>query len=156
MDPRWEQRWRDKHQRLYADRSGSLGPSLEFLKELTRTMSDGGVPLILGTDSPEIPGMAPGASLWLDLETLVDAGLSPYEALVAGTRSSGSFIGKYVRDAEQFGTIEVGSRADLLLLDANPLDDIRNISRQEGVVIRGGWITHDELIERLEGLKSGN
>lgn len=156
MDSRWEQRWRDKHQRLYANRSGSLGPSLEFLEELTKAMSDGGVPLILGTDSPEIPGMAPGASLLLDLETLVDAGLSPYEALVAGTRTAGSFVRKYVLGAEQFGTIEVGSRADLLLLDANPLDDIRSISRQEGIVVRGGWITHDELIGRLKALKAGN
>src|SRR5215472_17333143 len=67
----------------YVTRKGSLGSKPQFLADLTRAFSDGGVPLLLGTDSPSIPGMFPGFSTHEDLERLVEAGLTPYQALSA-------------------------------------------------------------------------
>jgi imidazolonepropionase-like amidohydrolase len=102
-------------------------------------MQRGGVRLLLGTDSPTIPGMFAGASIHDDLRMLVESGLTPYEALVAGTRSAGEFAGRCF-GAEPAGLVAPGYRADLLLLSANPLEDIRNARAIVGVMARGRWI----------------
>ena len=101
------------------------------------------VTLLAGTDlSTNFKWISPGASLHDELDLLVAAGLSPMEALQAATRNPGRFL--HI-DA---GTIEVGKRADLVLLDANPLDDIRNVRLIRAVVLDG------KLLEpRFRGVK---
>ncbi|HKP11648.1 MAG TPA: amidohydrolase family protein [Blastocatellia bacterium] len=115
-----------------------------FLKELTPALQAGGVLLLLGTDS-SAPGLFPGASAQLELRELVEAGLKPHQALAAGTRNAGQFIKRHVRGAETFGTVAPGQRADLLLLEANPLTKVDNISRIAGVTVRGRWLSKGEL-----------
>lgn len=115
-----------------------------FLKELIPALQAGGVLLLLGTDS-SAPGMFPGKSAHLELHELVEAGLTPYQALAIGTKSAGQFIKRYVRGSESFGTVSVGERADLLLLEANPLTDINNMSQIAGVTVRGHWLTKAAL-----------
>lgn len=110
-----------------------------FLKEFTRALQTGGVLLLLGTDS-SAPGMFPGKSTQLELRELVQAGLTPYQALATGTTNAGQFISQHVRHAESHGTVSQGQRADLLLLEANPLTDIDNISKIAGVTVRGRWL----------------
>jgi imidazolonepropionase-like amidohydrolase len=83
--------------------------------------------------------MAPGWSLHDELRLLVGAGLTPYEALRAATANAGEFFAKHFH-AGPSGTITPGARADLVLLDANPLDDIRNTRKVRGVVVRGRWM----------------
>lgn len=80
---------------------------------------------------------------------LVRAGLSPYEALRAGTHGPALVLGHL----EEFGTLTTGKRADLLLLDANPLDDVANAARIGGVMVRGRWLATSELEAMLDGLK---
>src|SRR6202012_3087339 len=80
-----------------------------------------------------------------EIETFVRAGLTPYQALVTSTRNPAVFFGTL----DETGTVEAGKRADLVLLDANPLDDIRNIERTDGVVLNGRWFTRAELIKRM-------
>jgi imidazolonepropionase-like amidohydrolase len=77
---------------------------------------------------------------------MVDAGLTPYQALETGTRNPAVFLGQ----ESEFGTIERGRRADLVLLAANPLDDITATERIEGVMVRGRWLPAREIAERLE------
>ena len=115
-----------------------------FLKELIPALQAGGVLLLLGTDS-SAPGMFPGKSAHLELRELVEAGLTPSQALATGTRNAGQFIKGHVRGAESFGTVSVGERADLLLLEANPLSDISNISQIAGVTVRGHWLSKAAL-----------
>ncbi|MGH7481447.1 MAG: amidohydrolase family protein [Longimicrobiales bacterium] len=115
-----------------------------FLKTLTLALHDAGVPLLLGTDA-SAPGMFPGLSAHLELAELVDAGLTPFEALATGTRNAGAFIGTHVAVAEPFGVIAPGQRADLVLLRENPLDDIRNMSEIVGVMVRGRWLPRSEI-----------
>lgn len=115
-----------------------------FLKELIPALQAGGVLLLLGTDS-SAPGMFPGKSAHLELRELVEAGLTPYQALATGTRSAGQFIKGHVRGADSFGTVSVGERADLLLLEANPLSDINNMSQIAGVTVRGHWLSKAAL-----------
>jgi imidazolonepropionase-like amidohydrolase len=74
-----------------------------------------------------------------------DAGMSPYEILKSGTVHPGQYFAKQ----DSFGTIETGKRADLVLLKANPLTDIRNVSKIEGVMVRGKWFSRTDLDERL-------
>ncbi len=119
-----------------------------FVRELTRALSDAGVPLLLGTDA-SAPGLLPGVSAQLELRELVKAGLTPYEAIRAGTSTAGRFIAAHRRETAS-GIVALGNRADLILLLRNPLDDVANVAAIDGVFIRGKWLTALELAERRE------
>jgi hypothetical protein len=149
LRPDLRQTWRSSG---YATRSGDLTPRLRFLRKFVKALCDGGVPLLLGTDSPDIPGMFPGFSIHEDLRELVLAGLSPYQALSAGTRIPGEFIHRTVPHSESFGTVKVGTRADLLLLDRNPLESVENVKNPLGVMLDGRWHTRADLKSRLDQL----
>ena len=136
----------------YVHRKGTLGSKPQFLADLTRAFSDGGVPLLLGTDSPTIPGMFPGFSAHEDLDRLVEAGLTPYQALSAGTRTAGEFIHRTVPGAEEVGTVTAGKRADLILLAANPLDNVKNARHPLGVMLKGRWFPQSELQKMLDAM----
>jgi tetratricopeptide (TPR) repeat protein len=75
----------------------------------------------------------------------VGAGLTPFQALSAATRTPGQFIHQYVPGADEFGTIALGKSADLVMVSANPLQDVRNIRDPEGVMVRGRWFENREL-----------
>jgi imidazolonepropionase-like amidohydrolase len=115
-----------------------------FVQELTAALHRAGVPLLLGTDA-SASGLFPGRSAHLELSELVKAGLTPYHALVAGTRAAGAFIGRWAPAARPFGTVTPGSRADLVLVRGNPMEDVRHASAIEGVVVRGRWLDAGEL-----------
>jgi imidazolonepropionase-like amidohydrolase len=100
--------------------------------------------VLAGTDCPNV-AIVSGFSLHRELELLVRAGLSPLEAIVAATRRPAERLGK--RDV--FGTIAPGQAADLLVLTADPLADIRNIRRIERVIARGVVHDPDTLLEGL-------
>lgn len=113
---------------------------LRFRSDLIRRLYAAGVPFLLGADAPQIFNV-PGFATLFELETMVAAGLSPYAALESGTRNPARFLGL----DRSFGTVEVGKRADLLLLDANPLEDISNVRRRAGVIAAGRWYPAGEL-----------
>jgi imidazolonepropionase-like amidohydrolase len=114
-----------------------------ILQHLTKALQDAGVRLLVGTDTPA-PCLVPGFSVRLELEDLVEAGLTPYQALRAATLNAGEFLGV------ASGKVAVGQRADLLLLHANPLTDIRNVSQLEGVILNGQWLPHEKLQGMLD------
>jgi imidazolonepropionase-like amidohydrolase len=119
--------------------------------ELAGALHDAGPPILLGTAMGN-PWVAAGFSAHQELANLVEAGLSPYEALRAGTRAPAECL-----DAtDEFGAVAVGLRADLLLLDANPLDDVANAARRVGVMARGKWLSAPELHQMLENFSSKN
>lgn len=107
---------------------------------LTERAHAAGVPIGAGTDTP-IALAIPGYSLHSELEFLVRAGLSPLEALESATVRPADFFSLQ----EQMGTIDVGKRADLVLLNANPLDDISNTRNIAAVVTKGKLFTADQL-----------
>lgn len=106
-----------------------------------------GAGLLLGSDAPQIFNV-PGFSLHHELRYLVEAGLSPFEALETGTVNAAEFFGW----AGEFGAVTIGAVADLVLLDANPLEDISNTRRIHGVMVRGRWLSRAELDDLLDGL----
>jgi imidazolonepropionase-like amidohydrolase len=107
---------------------------------LTGAAHRAGVELLLGTDAGD-SFVFPGFSVHDELEELVKAGLTPAEALDAATWSSAKFLG---RESES-GTVEQGKLADLVLLEANPLDDVRNTRRIHAVVLGGRLLERAEL-----------
>ena len=111
-----------------------------FSVHLVGLMHDAGVPVAAGTDTP-IGFAAPGYSLHSELEMLVRAGLTPAEALHSATVRPAEFFGLQTL----MGTIEEGRLADLVLLSANPLDDIANTRSVEAVVTKGDLLDRAEL-----------
>ena len=146
--------WGAFHRNVYAGRTGSVAPILTFLSDLTRAMHEGGVPFVLATDSPIIPGMFPGYTIHDDLRLLVDAGLTPEEALRVGTVDGARFIGTYVPGAGDFGTLTVGARADLVLLPGDPRLDLEVLRHPRGVMTRGRYLSNYRLEQILEDLAS--
>ena len=112
--------------------------------ELTRGLHEAGVPIMAGTDSPD-PWVFPGFSLHDELELLVEAGFTPGQALHAATYSPAEFIGKL----SDYGMAEKGLVADLVLLDANPLLDIRNTRKISAVIVRGKLFLRKDLDNML-------
>jgi imidazolonepropionase-like amidohydrolase len=112
-----------------------------FAKDLqiVGEMKKAGVPILAGTDGPYPGG---GEALHHELELLVQAGLTPLQAIQSATRDAARFM----KVSRTVGTIERGKTADLILLDANPLDDISNTRRIHAVFLRGQLFSVDELL----------
>ncbi|HEY7768385.1 amidohydrolase family protein [Longimicrobium sp.] len=146
--PLYEGQWiREKNGRsltfAHPRRLAHLRAALGYQRRMLQAMHRAGVPLLVGTDAP-VPGAVPGFSVHDELQNFVELGLSPYEALSAATRNAAAYLRK-----NDFGTVEVGRRADLLLLSSNPLDDIRNSQAITGVVARGRWFDESALAALL-------
>jgi imidazolonepropionase-like amidohydrolase len=117
------------------------------MQAMVRALRDAGARILLGTDTPN-PFVLPGVSAHEELENLVAAGLTPYEALRAGTRDAAEFMEK----SGEFGTVASGMRADLLLLDADPLADVANTREITGIMLRGQWLPAERLQHMLDDM----
>ncbi|HSS67077.1 MAG TPA: amidohydrolase family protein [Nocardioidaceae bacterium] len=112
-----------------------------------RGLSDAGAGLLIGTDAG-LPGVLHGAAAHEELKEFVQAGLTPYRALRAATLDAAAFVG----EAGEWGQVSIGGRADLVLLTANPLDDVANAGRMAGVMVRGRWLSDSDIAHLLEDL----
>ena len=117
---------------------------LGYVGELHRA----GVPLLAGTDAP-VSHVYPGFTLHDELALFVEAGLTPLEALQTATLNPAKFSGQ----VDSLGTVEAGKIADLLLLEANPLEDIRNTAKIAGVVVGGHFLPEESLQAMLAELE---
>lgn len=122
----------------------------EFLR-MVAGLRDAGAVILAGTDIAG-PRLYPGFSLHDELALLVQAGLTPLEALQAATRNAARALGRL----DNTGTVTSGKRADLVLLEANPLDDITHVSRIRGVVAGGRWFDRRALDALLEEVAAAN
>lgn len=107
---------------------------------ILRALHEGGVKILMGTDAPQ-QFSVPGFSLHRELLRMRQAGMSPYEILKSGTVN----VGQYFAKQDSFGTIEAGKRADLVLVNANPLTDVANVGKISGVMVRGRWLDRAAL-----------
>jgi len=122
-----------------------------FHKEMVVAFKEAGVPMVVGTDAG-VSGVVTGFALHDELELLVDAGLTNHEALVSATR----LPSEWLEINEIVGTIEVGKYADLLLLDANPLENIHNTRKINGVFVNGNWVDKKKIDKMLSELADWN
>lgn len=101
--------------------------------------------IMAGSDAPDA-SMVYGWSLHRELVRLVEAGLTPFQALEAATKNPAEWAEQF----KQWGSVSVGKRADLVLLNANPLENITNTEKRVGVMVRGDWRTEEELQKQLD------
>jgi hypothetical protein len=144
--------WLPRNNRYSNRDARTFGPGVEaghaFMARFIKAFNDAGVPLLIGTDT-EVLGF-PGRSTHEEIHELAGAGLSPYDALSAATRNAGDFVVKTVPGAQAFGTVAVGQRADLILLSANPLENLANLKQLTGVMVRGRWWPSTRIAEMRE------
>ena len=114
--------------------------SLAFQRKLVKALQDANVPLLCGTDASDV-GPVAGFGIHVELQELVNDGLTPFQALQTATVNAARYFGR----AKEFGAIEAGERADLVLLDGNPLADISKTRAIAGVMVRGRWMEKKEL-----------
>jgi len=109
----------------------------EFARAMrnTRRMQVAGVPIGVGSDGGSAIDF-PGSMTLRELELLVEAGLSPVQVITAATRNGALAL----RKLDELGTVEAGKRADLLLLNANPLEDVRNFRKIDQLMLDGEWV----------------
>lgn len=129
---------------------GVASPDIERViqenrNRLLKALNDIGAPILLGDDTPNL-FQIPGFSIHNELSAMQTAGLSPYDVLLTRTKRVGEYLHKPV------GTVTVGYVADLLLLDANPLDDVANVRKISGVMVRGEWLSSFEIQNRLDAI----
>jgi hypothetical protein len=125
-----------------------VGRWLARHQQLVGEMHRANVGLLAGSDAGPATGLPLGISLHEELELLVASGLSPMEALQTATRNPALYFGVLLR----MGTVEPGKSADLVLLDASPLEDIRNTRRIHGVMLRGTYYTRAALDQMLAAI----
>jgi imidazolonepropionase-like amidohydrolase len=126
-----------------------MGRVVAFNRALVKAFAQAGITVLAGTDSP-VPGVVPGYSLHDELEALVKAGLSTEQALNGATRAAAEWL--HV-DADR-GSVAVGKRADLVLLDADPLKDIANTRRIAAVIVGGQYHAHADLDASLQAIEA--
>ena len=154
MHPIIRSQWIDRNSYIKMNNPKMIsyfGRMVEFHRHLVRAFKAAGVPIVTGTDALN-PGVVPGFSMHDELEMLVDAGLTNEEALAAATRVPATWLGV----SGDRGTIEVGKRADLVLLDADPLVKIGNTRQITGVMLSGRWLPRKMLDRMLADVVAHN
>lgn len=147
MPPQQVEQWKTAHRnRLSApnyDRKKAELIATNRMRIL-RALHEGGVRILLGTDAPQ-QFSVPGFSIHREMALMVKCGFTPYQIIHSGTKN----VGDYFKGKDNFGTIEAGKRADLILVEANPLKDAANIAKRVGVMLRGQWLPESEIQKRL-------
>jgi imidazolonepropionase-like amidohydrolase len=129
----------------------NVKPYLEFRKHLLKSLFEGGVPIILSSDSPQVFNV-PGFSIHNEIKSMHEAGIPPIEILKSGS----SNVAKYFEMEGQFGLIQKGAAADFVLLSGNPLTDLGELKNIQGVMVRGKWIGKEKLDEELKKIEEKN
>lgn len=131
-------------------RKEDINRFIQLRRKLIYECHKNGVGLLLGSDAPQVFDV-PGFSIHHELKYMVDAGLTPYQALLTGTVNVARFLNKPAS-----GIIKVGAVADLIVLNGNPLNDINETKNIDGVVLRGKWLSKewiDTTLKKLEKTK---
>ena len=153
MNPNMVKNWTNTKKNLMNNPSYNPSKMTAYIKlrrKLIYECNRNGIGLLLGSDAPQVFDV-PGFSLHQELQYMVDAGLTPYKALRMGTVNVASFY-----QAKDMGTIRPGAVSDLILLNGNPLTDIRHTGNIEGVMLGNRWLSKDYIDQELKKLVKQN
>lgn len=154
MPPRMVRQWTETHRNRLANPELDTEAGRRVIENRTRilrALHQGGVRILMGTDAPQ-QFSVPGFALHREFPRMAAAGMSPWDILVSGTRN----VGLYFANEDEFGTVEAGNRADLILLEENPLEDSANLQELAGVMVRGRWLPKSEIDRRLAEIAKRN
>lgn len=145
-----------KNNQIQAQRNSGTTPEtaaryLALRRQALKALAEVGAPLLMGTDSPQL-FMVPGFSLHRELGIVAQAGLTPYQIYESGSKNIARYVSEVLRQDGRFGTVAVGNRADLVLLDANPLESVANLTTRAGVMVRGRWLSAADIEKGLSEL----
>lgn len=155
------QAWRNqKTQQLQFQVQQGIRPEhrarlVAFRRALLDALADADALLLMGTDSPQLFNV-PGFALHHELNLMSRSGLTPFQVLRSGTSNVGRYVREVLKRPGDFGTVAPGQRADLVLLDANPLASLDNLARRAGVMARGQWYDAARLRDGLEEIARRN
>ena len=148
MPPEVVEEWeREVDDRVATARPETNRRVRSLLRTILTALRDGGAPILLGTDSPHL-FTVPGFAMQHEMRVWVDVGMTPYQVLETGTRR----VAEYFDATDEFGSVAVGLRADLLLLTENPIDDIEHVASRAGVMVSGRWLPERQIQDRLAGI----
>ncbi|MDZ3823378.1 MAG: amidohydrolase family protein [Pseudoxanthomonas sp.] len=145
-------RWRSQRGQIQSGPGFSRARADRFLdlrRQLLKALHDGGVPIVLGSDAPQWFNV-PGVSAHRELALMVEAGLTPWQALRTGTVAAAAHLGA----AGERGAVAAGQAADLVLLDADPRRRIGRVDHIRGVMVAGRWHDRADLDARLAALRA--
>ena len=152
MSPGTRQSWENRVRQTLASPQYDAAASQRLIdarNQILAALHAGGVRILMGTDAPQLYSV-PGFSLHREFPRMAAAGMTPYEILESGT----AHVGTYFANEDTFGQVAEGHRADLVLLDADPLASSANLQRIAGVMVRGRWVDRADLDARLEAIRS--
>lgn len=133
----WAKMYEDRKKQTTAATSKNVSTNRV---KIFKVLNKAGVKIVMGTDAPQ-QFSVPGFSLHREMQWMRAAGMTPYEILRSGTVNAGEYFAKQ----DSFGTVEPGRRADLVLLEANPLENVANVAKISGVMVRGKWYARTDL-----------
>jgi imidazolonepropionase-like amidohydrolase len=139
VPPAWRSSWAEQPP---ADKRLA---TLALRRRILKALQTAGCPIAVGTESPQIYSV-PGFSIHREMRSMAMAGLSPQQILTEATLQ----VARYFGAEQEFGSVAPGRRADLLLLNGNPLNDLANVGRRAGVMVSGRWLPETEIQARLE------
>ncbi len=155
-----EMRYVSPEQREAWRRQGSGGPQgteaeltrfFDLRNHILERLADSGVGILMGTDSPQLYNV-PGFALHREIDYMEAAGMTPWQILRSGTTEVASYVADHLGLDGSFGRVAVGHRADLVLLEENPVDDLDNLTTRVGVMARGRWLPAAEIEAGLAAL----
>jgi imidazolonepropionase-like amidohydrolase len=150
IPPQVVEGWVKQRTALMSQPGFNAETNARFLKErraLLKALHDAGVDIVMGSDAIQTFSV-PGFSLFNEMKAMANSGLTPYQVYVTGTRN----IARYFGREQEAGTVAVGKIADLVLIDANPLEDVANFARQTGTMVRGRWHAREELLAKIRAM----
>jgi len=124
---------------------------IDLRNRILEQLADAGAHIMMGTDSPQLFNV-PGFALHREIAVMSEAGMTNRQILESGTVTVGRYVREQLGIDDVFGTIAPGQRADLVLLDSNPMDDLDNLTDRVGVMVRGRWVSRAEIDAGLEAL----
>jgi predicted amidohydrolase YtcJ len=135
------QRWKKPLENVNKQYDALSDQNFNRLKEIVLSLNRAGAPMIAGTDAGNLFFLVPGVSLYKELLLLNKIGIPAYDVLKMATVSPSRAMGR----TNEFGVIAVGSRADLILLENNPLDNLVNLNKKKAVMMRGIYFPENDL-----------
>lgn len=145
-----------KHNMMQNQRTNGITAELaaaymNLRRRAVKALFDADVPLLMGTDSPQL-FMVPGFALHRELGIIASLGVSPFKLYESGSKNVARYVAEKLKQDGRFGTVAVGNRADLVLLNANPLESVANLRHRAGVMVKGRWVSSAEIDRGLAQL----